>query len=390
MGNNSPQKKSPLFIKAFNGLVKRNLTNYFDFDNLLKTSMSRSVSTNLGKEFWDEPMRVLLDSVKNEAELTSWGAYIFREKLIGQLVNRLRAEDWFNKRPEILENELLPIYLITGLQRTGTTKLQRLLSDQIGARALFSWEAMNPSPIVDFKETKKRIRQTNINAKAVKWMAREFNSIHPIIADQPEEDILLLDITFMSTTFEAILNVPTYSEWLEKNDNGYAYEYEVKLLKLLQAQRNGKYWILKSPHHLEHLPLVKKYLDPKKIIYTHRDLMKVIPSFMSMLFYSRTLFSDKVSLENIKTHWLPKMKRMTELGMAYANENNSNILHLKFEDWMETETETIASILNITRSEINTKKSNYKSSHHYDAKSLGIDKEVVNELFKDYNKKINK
>ena len=85
---------------------------------------------------------------------------MIREKLTGQLENRLWVEHWFKRHPEILEQEVLPILLITGLQRTGTTKMQRLLSAQKGARALLSWEALYPAPIKTINESEKRIRRT--------------------------------------------------------------------------------------------------------------------------------------------------------------------------------------------------------------------------------------
>ena len=384
MESNSLKTSSPLIIKGFNILVKKDLSQYFDFDKLIASAKQRSGFSNFGKYFWEEPIKVLLKSIVEESEISSWGAYILREKLIGQLVNRLRAESWFSVKPEILEQQLLPVYLITGLQRTGTTKLQRMLSEQDGARGLLSWEAMNPAPIKKFNETKKRIRLTTINANAVKWMAPEFNKIHPIIVNQPEEDVLLLDMTFLSTTFEAILKVPSYSKWLEDNDNALAYEYEVKILKLLQHQRSGKYWILKSPHHLEHLDLVNEYLKPKKIIYTHRDLMKVIPSFMSMLFYSRSLFSNNVRIGDILSHWLPKMKRMVELAMHFNTKKKSDIFHLEFDDWINSEKEVMASILDLESSRVIINNNNYVSKHKYDPKTIGIKREDIEEAFKDY------
>ena len=384
MESNTLKNSSPLIIKGFNILVKKDLNQYFDFDKLIESSRQRSGLSNFGKDFWEEPIKVLLKSIIEESEISSWGAYILREKLIGQLVNRLRAENWFSEMPEILEQELLPVYLITGLQRTGTTKLQRMLSEQEGARGLLSWEAMNPAPIKKFNETKKRIRLTTINAKAVKWMAPEFNKIHPIIVNQPEEDVLLLDMTFLSTTFEAILKVPSYSKWLEESDNTLAYEYEVKVLKLLQKQRSGKYWVLKSPHHLEHLDLVHKYLKPKRIIYTHRDLMKVMPSFMSMLYYSRALFSNNVCISDILSHWQPKMKRMVELAMRFNVERTTNIFHLEFDNWINSEKEVIASILDMESSHVQINNNKYVSKHKYDAKTMGIIKEDMEEVFKDY------
>ena len=82
-------------------------------------------------------------------------------------------------------------------------------------------------------------------------MAPGFFAIHPVEHQAQEEDILLLDVSFMSTTPEATMQVPAYAAWLEQTDQSLAYAYGAKLLKLLQWQRSAKYWVLKSPHHLD-------------------------------------------------------------------------------------------------------------------------------------------
>ena len=63
------------------------------------------------------------------------------------MATRLRAEKWLEQHPEILEEELYPVKLICGLQRTGTTKLHRLLAADPDNRTLYSWEAINPVPL---------------------------------------------------------------------------------------------------------------------------------------------------------------------------------------------------------------------------------------------------
>ena len=68
-----------------------------------------------------------------------------------------------------------------------------------------------------------------------------FFSIHPVEYEAPEEDILLLDVSFMSTTPEATMQVPSYASWLEETDQSPAYEYMVKLLKILQWHQPARY-----------------------------------------------------------------------------------------------------------------------------------------------------
>lgn len=132
-------EKRPLPIRLYN-IISRSIgiSGKLDYDALLKKAKRNTGLQFLGTDFNEEALQVLIMSINEEAQLHPFGNLMIREKLIGQLENRLWAEYWFKKSPEILEQELLPIVMITGLQRTGTTKMQRLLSDQEGARALMS------------------------------------------------------------------------------------------------------------------------------------------------------------------------------------------------------------------------------------------------------------
>jgi hypothetical protein len=291
-------------------------------DHLIKLARTQTGLNSFGDDFWEEPLDVLIDSINREAELHPVGRFITLKRLTGLLAIRLRAEYWFKKHPEILEQELYPVTLICGLQRTGTTKLHRLLAADPDNRYLAGWEAINPVPLnEDHAEVAKRIKAARLSEKALRLMAPGFFSIHPVEYEKPEEDILLLDTTFLSTTPEATMNVPTYAAWLEQTDQSYAYKYAVKLLKFLQYQRPAKRWVLKSPHHMEFLDLASKHFGHVHFIWTHRNILESLPSFISMMAHSQTIFSDHVSLERVAGHWVKKTGYMLTKGIEYRKAN---------------------------------------------------------------------
>jgi hypothetical protein len=201
---------------------------------------------------------------------------------------------------------------------------------------LLSWEALNPVPleIGNWKleirksepgtrnlEPDRRVGIAKTSEKALRLMAPGFFAIHPVEHNAPEEDILLLDTTFLSTTPEATMNVPSYASWLEKTDQSLAYTYLAKLLKLLQWQRPGKRWILKSPHHLEFAGLINKQFDDVHFLWTHREVTECIPSFISMTSHSRVIFSNHVDGNGIARHWIRKTGHMLQKGLDYRNKN---------------------------------------------------------------------
>ena len=230
------------------------------------------------------------------------------------------------KAPEFLE-EALDIVLVTGMQRTGTTKLQRMLSSQSSCRALYSWEALYPSPLSRSRESvdkRKSLARRNVNA--LKWLSPSFYHIHPVHPDAAEEDVLLLDLTFHSSSFEAIFHIPSYAEFLNSRDATEAYRFEETCLKLLQWQRGGGKWILKSPHHLEFLEEFHAVFPQSKIIRCQRNPVQSTASFLSMLYHARALFSDSPNIEEIKNHWVPKLGRMHAHGTAFAQRKGQDVM----------------------------------------------------------------
>ena len=391
-----PEKK-PVPIRVFNSISRLvNPNGEIGFDALLKKAKKNTNLSDLGTDFNETALKTLIDSANNEAYLSPFGRLMFREKLISQLENRLWVEHWVKKHPEILDQPVLPIILITGLQRTGTTKLQRLLSGLPEARELLSWEALYPAPVGDESETKKRIKRTVRNEKAVKWISPIFHTIHPIHVNEPEEDVLLLDLQFMSTTSEAILNVPSYASWLEQQDQREGYRYEEKLLKVLQWQRSAKFWVLKSPHHLQYLQEFSDVFPDSRIVWMHRNPVDCVPSFLSMLYYGRSMFADKVSVEEIKSFWLDKLQRMIQAGLKYRDKHHDRILDLQFENLINSEKETLSRILDFAGfssdendlSQILDGNGGYKSRHRYELSDWNLSVKEINDMFSSYNQQL--
>lgn len=395
--------KQPLWFNVLNSAWK---TSYpfgtkikLEKDNLIKTAKKSSGLTDLGKDFWDEPLDRMLKSLNEEARLSPIGRFITKQRLVNVLAVRLRAEDLFKKHPEILKQELYPIMLIIGLQRTGTTKLQRLLASDPDNRALLSWEAINPAPIKgDMKDGKERIKFAKMSENALKIMSPGFFAIHPVEHQAPEEDVLLLDVSFMSQTAEAITHVPSYAAWLETIDQSAAYEYMVKLLKLLQWQRPGKRWVLKTPHHLEFLDLVDKYFGDVQYIWTHRNVYECIPSFLSMVSYSRVMFSNKVDKHEVAEHWVKKNGYMLKRALEFHEKNRHRIhfTDVPYQELVKDSMEVVHRIYSDRKETISPElekifqAANHKNpkgkygQHLYSLNDFGIDESFIDAYTKDY------
>lgn len=370
-------------------------------DKLIKAARKNTGLYDLGKDFWDEPLDRLLYSMNEEARLHPLGRFITQKRMENLLSVRLRAENWFKKYPEILEQSLLPVKVIVGLQRTGTTKLHRMLASDKNNRTLLSWEALNPAPFNgDLNSNTKRIRIGKISERALKIMSPGFFAIHPVEHLAPEEDVLLLDVSFLSTTPEATMHVPSYSDWLENTNQSLSYEYSAKLLKLLQWQKPAERWILKTPHHLEFPDLVEKYFKDVQFVWTHRNVQEAIPSFLSMVAHSRILFSNDVDAHEVACHWVKKIGYMLTCALDYRlhEKNESRFMDINYSDLVKDSLSTVKNIYNnfdipfnsdLHKTFVQAEQANPQGKygvHQYSLADFGIDRSFIDEATSSYQK----
>jgi len=285
-----------------------------EVDAMIAAARRKTGLENFGDEWFREPLGVLVDSLKREARLTPLGHIIQHSRIVDALVTRLCAEEMLRQNPAILDIELGPVIVIAGLQRTGTTLLHRLLFADPGMRSLAAWEAISPVPRPGERpgQPTGRIRKGRLAVRALAYLAPQFFAIHPAENDAPEEDVLLLDLSFMSQAPEATLHVPSYAKWLEGQDHTRAYQYLRRVMQILLAQRGGRSWVLKSPHHLEYLDVLLDVFPEARIVQTHRDPQKTMPSFCSMVAHARGVFSNDVDPYEVARHWVRKVGRLLE------------------------------------------------------------------------------
>ncbi len=367
-------------------------------DSLSAAARRKTGLTNFGDESFREALRVLAASADNEARLHPFGRWVIRNRLIGILVVRLQVQDLLGKHPEIAEQEIAAPLVIAGLQRTGTTMLHRLLAADPNLRALLSWEAINPIPSPKAKagEPDPRIKAAVIAEKGLAYLAPDFFAIHPVEADAPEEDVLLLEYALLSQVPEATLWVPGYGRWLAQQDMTPAYEYLRTLLQVLQWQRGAQRWVLKTPAHLEHLDVLLRVFPGAKIIQTHRDPVRTTGSFSSMLAHGFGVFSDAVDPAQIARLWLDKNAAMVQRARVVRRQHPDAFIDVTYYDLMADPMAQVERIYAFAGLELSdaaraamhaSRQRNRKDKygrHSYRLQDFGLSPEIVHEKFADY------
>jgi len=335
----------PLPVRLFNALAP---APKLKVGKLLRKAKRRAGLDDFGDEWFVEPLSVLVESINTEANLSALGRAIMHKRLVDALVTRLRAEDLFKKHPEILEIDLGHVFVIAGLQRTGTTLLHRLLASNPDIRAPLSWEALSPVPLPSKDDPEGRIKQAKMAERGLKFISPTFFSIHPVEWDMPEEDILFLDLSFMSQSAEATMHVPTYAKWLEGQDSTPAYAYLKKMMQLLHWQPGGqsggqpggqsgedtpaKHTLLKSPHHMEYIDTILKVFPDASIIQTHRDPQKTMASFVSMVCHGAGVFSNEVDVMGYSIQWQRKVHRLIDRSIDVRVQDPAPFIDINYAD----------------------------------------------------------
>ena len=304
-------------------------------NEIIDQAKSETGLSDLGEPLFSEGLNRLIDSINNEANLNEIGIQAQPIRIQGLLSNRLRFEEDLKKFPEILDQQIIAPIVIVGLPRTGSTMTHRLLASDPNHTAMLWWEGRYPALLPGEKrgdiETRMELGKAEVDA--VVAASPEALDIHPWDYKGADEEILLLEHNFLSTVPESFMALPSYSEWIEEQDHTLAYEDLKKFIQYLQWQNPGrekKRWVLKSPHHLGFIDKMISVFPDAKIIQTHRDPIKTVPSFCSMcanLFEPLTTNFDKVF---IGKHWSNKLTRALNHCMNISEQHPDNFLDLEF------------------------------------------------------------
>ena len=298
-----------------------------DADRLVATAQRRERLDNFGEPDVTVPLRQLVESIEAEADLHPVGRYMTAERLVGVLQNRLRLAQYFAQHPTVRERPPSPWLVITGMQRTGTTFLHRLLAGDSSTRALASWEALAPTPP---RGADRRRQSAKRAQKALSYLAPDFFAVHPVEADSVEEDALLLDLSLYSPVAEATLRVPSYAAWLEGQDMTAAYRTLRDALAALESRRR---WVLKSPAHMPFLDILLKIGTDVRVVMTHRDPASTLPSYCSMIAHGRGVFSDAIDPHAIGAEFLVRQSQMVHRALSLRQAlPNLRVLDVRYED----------------------------------------------------------
>ena len=370
--------------------------------SLVAESLIEAACKRTGRPFEEElrePLERLARSLEEECALHPIGRFTIRDTLVRTLENRLRLETFVEKHPEIAKIEVKDPIFVVGMQRTGTTMLHRLLTCDARLRHLPAWEGLNPVPLrepLDAAERRTRMAVARTAMRALRYLGPELSAIHPMEVDGPEEDVHLLDLSFLSPTADAVARVPSYSQWFESTDQLPAYRTMRRAVQVMLWQRDGRY-LGKSPHHLEYLDELLTVFPDAKVIQTHRNPLRTVASFCSMMGHGRAMLCERVDGLEIGRRFGAKAVRAIERTMASRSRlPEERFLDVHYRDtladpmaqvrriyeFLELElTPEVEAAMETWRAENSQTK---HGTHRYQLEDFGLEREELEPHFKAY------
>jgi hypothetical protein len=257
----------------------------FDEGQLLDEARRATGLSDFGSDDFLDGLRALVGLV-HENPFTEKGRAQHRGRLIQLLSTRLKIEEAFRRHPEIREREIVRPMFLTGLPRSGTSALFNLLAADPAARPLLLWEGIFPDPNWDLGPGDEDPRYRAMKAVSEQTRAKnpEFTKAHFADADTPEECVLLHAFALDGGQLGYELMLEPYASWFAGHDLGPLYRYYADLLRLLDWQRPGERWLLKTPSHLWALDALVETFPDCSIVWNHRDPAVCIPSISSMIY----------------------------------------------------------------------------------------------------------
>ena len=374
---------------------------------LLQQAREATGLSDFGDDWFLRPLTRLVDDVNREAGLvspeSSAGA-----RIQGALADRLQLEQYFKDHPEAAQERIDLACAIIGLPRTGSTMVHRLLAASPKLTALWWWETAFPFPLPGEAMDDPAPRQEAAKGM-VDWLLSEwpdFESIDPMDAMAINEEVVLLDRTFLSTTYDSMMPIHGYGHWQAEQDHEPAIRDLYRFMQVIQHQRVARGevrrpWVFKTPHYvMGALAGLLKVWPDVKLVMTHRDVGDVLPSYCSMCASLSVNSSTSYRKEEQGAHWTRRFRDgLNRLEAIRATLSEGQVIDVAYRDTVTDPQGTGEKILAALgyapdaddrlamQQTIAANGREARPKHKYSAADFGLTPEGIAQDFADYHKK---
>ena len=238
--------------------------------------------------------------------LSPIGRFLIKKTTLGMLKNRRKVLQFYDANKAFIESngKFIEPLIITGASRTGTTFLQRLLSEDPNTRSPYTFEMELPIPPMKTGTNPledPRIAKSSTGIKTMLKLApglvEKFGESHVWSVTEMEESM----IYFFAHNGLMVLNIPSagrrhLNDLMRFDDLRTIYRYEKLFFTMLDAYLPVKsHWSLKAPIYATTFPLIFEEYQNPKVVLTHRNPLITLPS-LCRLYESWCIAFDEVHI----------------------------------------------------------------------------------------------
>jgi len=345
-----------------------------------------------------EALAVLLDSYHRDADFTELGSKMSRFFLRNALVARLLSEASWKLHPNHVDVPIVAPIFVTGLPRTGTTALHRLLCGDPRHQGLELWLAEFPQPRPPRETWSQNPVFTELESRFAKAHDEnpDYTGLHYMTADEVEECWQLLRQSVHSVSYETLAHVPTYAQWLARQDWTRSYQRHRKNLQLIGLNDPEKRWVLKNPSHLIALDAVFATYPDALVIQCHRPAETIMASMCSLSQHTTAGWSNSFVGETIGADSLDTWSRGLErFNAVRAKQNPAQFCDVDYFELIKEPLRTVEDIYAhfgieltgearaaIARADDESKQGPRAPKHTYSLADYGLTEDQVKERFR--------
>ncbi|HTX06168.1 MAG TPA: sulfotransferase [Steroidobacteraceae bacterium] len=370
-----------------------------DPQEMLAAALKRAGRTGFDDRSFLHPLQRLIASCNTESDLNALGRNAVKFEIRRSLHNLLEFERRERESPQVLKRPIERPVFITGMPRSGSTFLHRLLVRDPAVAAPLSWRLVHPHPSAAGRvgEIFNRVK-VQAQFYLMRLLAPELNSLHEVAAGEPEECTDITAQVFQSLRYDSVYRVPSYQSWLQRHGHLDAYRFHKRFLQHLEhLEPPGAHrrWILKSPDHVFALEDIRVVYPDAVWVFIHRDPVAVLASVARLTEVLRRPFAHRVDLREIGQQvcasWVDGAERMMRTAA-----NSDSILHLHYREIISDPQKTASRVFRHCghgssreaarrmRKWLGNRANRSHRPRSYDLASFGLDPNTLRARFKPY------
>jgi Sulfotransferase family len=361
-------------------------------------------TTDFGGNDYLPGLRVLLQSMDYDPHFSERGRRFAWGTVVGVLKGRAQAIKSMAENPDFDQRAISNPVVITGVPRTGTTALHRLMAVDERFQGLQTWLLDSPMPRPPMARWAEypAFQKTAATLEARYAAAPNKRAAHHMAAEEVDECCLVLRQGFVSNLWSCGWSAPTYDAWWQCQDETESYRHYYRCMQLIGSGDQEKRWLLKNPGHIENLDLLFAVFPGAKVIQTHRDPAQAVPSLCALLIQLHPVMEEgrkEQRAHNMLAREVAKWANAVRKAQIVAAQHPGQVLDLIHSDFHRNPMQVLERIygfisMDMTEAartgmlqRIAEKPELQHGVHRYDVADFGLTKEEIRERFGGYVEK---